>query len=154
MSITFSSDPLPPVVSTWLLCWEDTKLRIASTEVESKSDALAHAALCSECNSYGGPVIEHDRVVNEVNMSNTNAFELLDVLGLSSESFGSLQASDFLGRILLAVAVAPTDPGRPTITEGSVTYCGRNPGYVQKRLAQMRDLAQWCATNNARVTWG
>jgi hypothetical protein len=71
---------------------------------------------------------------------------------------GVLDASDLLGRILCAVAVAPEDAGLPAHQEtgryGAVLLdCGRKPGYLQEKLAQLRSLCQWAEARGQQVQW-
>ena len=96
-----------------------------------------------------------------INVSNINAAHLFATLGYEGEDryLGSADANDFLGRILLAQAVSPADAGVPATTHARDGYatlidCGRGPGYTDGRLAELRDLAQWCADNNRKVVWG
>lgn len=96
-----------------------------------------------------------------VNMSNANAATVFESLGLSlaPDYCGSLPAEDFLGRVLMAEAVAPEDAGVPAMTtmslEGGATMidCGRPEGYTQTRLAQLRQVAEFAQERGASVVW-
>lgn len=117
----------------------------------------------------------------EVNASNDNAVTVLQSLGfITGESRekdwddmwngpSSCEAGDFLGRVLLALAVSPADAGVPAheasardmrgvgalFPEGMrVINCGREPGYLQMRLEQLRELAEFCQARGRLVTWG
>lgn len=153
MSVTFSSWPPSPVLTVELLCWESTKDPLPSTDTTAFADAAKHTTTCSECAAYGGPIVQLNRVVSDVNLSNTNAAALLTVLGFEELS-GSATAEDFLGRVLVAEAINPPDEGRPTVVEGNVTYCGTSAGYTEKRLTQLRELADWANQNSSEITWG
>ena len=95
----------------------------------------------------------------EANMSNANAAVVCGALGIDLEEWGwcgSLPAEDFLGRVLLALAIQPADEGIPvheTTVPGQVRWieCGRRPGYIQERLAQLHDLAQWAVAHDAEI---
>jgi hypothetical protein len=98
-----------------------------------------------------------------VNVSSSNAVVLCAALGidLAAEGWcGSLPAQDFLGRILVALAVSPTDAGVPTHElprePGQVRWieCGRREGYTQERLAQLRELADWAIAHDAEISFG
>lgn len=86
-----------------------------------------------------------------VNMSNSNAAVVCAALGIDLDELGwcgSLPARDFLGRILIALAVNPSDAGRPATVDaapGRATFidCGRPEGYVEERLGWLRALADW-----------
>lgn len=116
-------------------------------------------AACSD------PYCEFFRLVEanaapEINVSNSNAAELLDVLGIAvGEDFsdrcaGSLPGEDFLGRVLIALAVAPADAGVPAVRDGNVISCGRSEGYVQDRLGSLREVAEHAAARGLLVVWG
>ncbi|WP_206663661.1 hypothetical protein [Prescottella subtropica] len=93
----------------------------------------------------------------EVNMSNTNAVMLLDLLGLDTEGFGDCPADDFLGRVLVASALSPADEGVPAHAVGGnprMIDCGRRPGYIQERLGDLHRLAAWAVENGRTVQWG
>ena len=97
-----------------------------------------------------------------VNMSNSNAVVVCATLGIDLQDWGwcgNLGAEDFLGRILLALAIEPADEGVPsheTTVPGQVRWieCGRPEGYVQDRLGQLRELADWAAANGAEISFG
>lgn len=90
-----------------------------------------------------------------VDMANANAAAVLDVLGLPVDDMaGEEDAEAFLGRVLLALAVAPASAELPTFQEGNVVFGGRRAGYVQERLAQLRGLAETARALGLRVTWG
>jgi hypothetical protein len=99
----------------------------------------------------------------EVNMSNMNARFVLETLGVIDEDlWGQESGERFLGRILTALAVAPDDEGVPAhdmfLTEAPETgarivNCGRDEGYLQARLSQLHDVAEWCQANGRDVVW-
>ncbi|MEW1639334.1 hypothetical protein AB0469_35430 [Streptomyces sp. NPDC093801] len=76
-----------------------------------------------------------------VNMANSNAARVLEVLGFD-ELAGDADAEDFLGRVLVALALAPVDAGRPSTAEGNFIDCGRTAGYTQRRLDELRELGR------------
>ncbi|MFI8932373.1 hypothetical protein ACIG3E_32500 [Streptomyces sp. NPDC053474] len=101
--------------------------------------------------------LDPDGDVPSVNLANTNARRVLDVLGLADEHgdlAGGAAAEDFLGRCLVALALEPADAGVPAVQEGRVIDCGRPAGYLQDRLAELHDLAAWCAAQGRAVSWG
>lgn len=97
-----------------------------------------------------------------VNMSNSNAARVCGSLGINLDAMGwcgSLTAQDFLGRILVALAVEPADAGLPSTVDaapGRATFidCGRAPGYAQERLEQLRELADWAVANGVEISFG
>jgi hypothetical protein len=115
---------------------------------------------------------EHEETDLAVNVHNANGARLLDALGLADAEttefgtaatpdplrppamWGTADADDFLGRVLMALGCAPEDEGRPAITEGRIIYGGREPGYLHARLAELHALAEEARTLGRRVTWG
>lgn len=108
----------------------------------------------------------------EVNMSNVNAVRVAETLGFrldpdhDGDLFGAMDATEFMGHVLVGLALAPADegmpahelapgdPGRPAWA-GDARWIegGRHAGYMQDRLEQLRGLAQWAVDNNAKVVW-
>lgn len=120
-----------------------------------------------DCFIYGifTHAVEEGEESPKVNMSNDNSVSVLSALGLMADTdtfedvcCGSVQADDFLGRILMALAVAPESAERPTIVtanENSATLieCGRPAGYVQDRLQGLLRVAEFCRRNGRDVVW-
>lgn len=167
MSVTFSTDP--GQVVDWLL---ECGCGHTSRSLGTDSYGLACAALvaarvglgdgveCANCaDGWGGDMTITSVWSDpspEVNVSNVNATDMLQVLGIDSseELCGSLPADDFLGRVLVATAAAPDDMGRPAVTRGNVTLCARPVGYVQDVLDRLRTLAVHAAARGTTVNWG
>jgi hypothetical protein len=98
----------------------------------------------------------------EVNLSNTNAFDLLEAMGLRPESAGLVAIDSFSGMVAAAVrrhldrrspAIAPTtdhQPGRMTIH-----HCGRRGGYIESRLGDLARLVENARGDGAtHIGWG
>lgn len=96
----------------------------------------------------------------EVQMSNVNATLILDVLGVNPEAdfsdrcTGTLSAEDFLGRVLIAQGVNPSDEGTDSIKTGIMVTFGRPEGYTDMKLSAMRELAEWSIVNGRDIVWG
>ena len=107
------------------------------------------------CGSYNCSVIGIEaETVPEVNMANGNARHVLDLLGLDTEdACGSVTGEDMLGRVLMAQAVAPTDEGTPTYTDGIMTNIGRWAGYSESRLAEIESVARFAIERELEVQW-
>lgn len=96
-----------------------------------------------------------------VNMTNTNARLLLEVLGLDDledDLMGECEPDDFLGRVLLGAALSLFDEGAPakeTVhpSGARIIHAGRSKGYVQERLADLHALAEWAVKNNRTIFW-
>lgn len=112
---------------------------------------------------YYGPYIEalEESPSPSINVSSMNARALLDVLGITREECPDLVGGEdpeaFLGRVLMAQAVAPADAGIPA-TEAAgpgarFIDCGRDEGYIDERLAQLRSLANFCVAEGRDVVW-
>lgn len=124
-----------------------------------------------ECLIYG-PYIQalEESPSPMIDVTSVNARALLDVLGITREEcpdlVGGEDAETFLGRVLMAQAVNPADAGVPARevpkrdAEGNVVVrtgawidCGRDPGYIDERLAQLRTLAEFARAENREVVW-
>ncbi|MDN5917331.1 MAG: hypothetical protein L0I76_19915 [Pseudonocardia sp.] len=69
---------------------------------------------------------------------------------------GECGAEDMLGRVDLALALAPADPGMPwhgLNAAGTVIDCGRRPGYLQDRLHALREVAVFASERGRDVWW-
>lgn len=92
-----------------------------------------------------------------LNLSNGNAAQILDLLGLPVEPDGTAPAEDFLGRVLLAQALAghaaDDTRGRPAVREGNWTECGRRPGYLAEKLTELHQIATWASKHYVPVWW-
>lgn len=95
-----------------------------------------------------------------VHLSNMNARLIMDLLGLGTEHLcGSLDAEDFLGRVLVAQGCSVGDPGRPAemsrgTSGATVIDCGREAGYSEKKLELLREVAEFARARGVPVTWG
>lgn len=97
----------------------------------------------------------------ELNVTATNAGDLLDLLGLPVDTecppSGELAGEDFLGRVLTALALLDTATddahGTPEVVDGNHTYCARRPGYLHHRLTILHDIATAARAAGALVVW-
>lgn len=118
----------------------------------------------------------------EVNVSNTNARYILEILGIGGskeDAFGDYPldddrllneeqafeeyedlcgdraAEDFLGRVLMGLAVAPVSAEVPAHAVGVPNFidCGREEGYAQDVLNRLYVVAEFAQKNNRRVVW-
>lgn len=133
--------------------------------VEYPSFEMAHMVAKGMKPECGDPYCDYVSVEPavaepEVQMSNSNAVGLLDILGIrvgedfSDRCCGSLSAEDFLGRVLLAQGLNPADAGSDTIAIGNMVDCGRPAGYTDAKLDAMREVAQWALANKREIAWG
>lgn len=92
-----------------------------------------------------------------LNMASGNAADLLELLGLRGQWVGEAPAEDILGRCLIAQALlgVATDDGhgRGDVTDGRIVSCGRPPGYLADRLAELREIATWAHHHHLPVVW-
>jgi hypothetical protein len=71
-----------------------------------------------------------------------------------NELEGICDSTDLLARIDLALALAPADAGVPWHeVDPRVIDCGRWPGYLQDRLAALREVAVYARRAHRRVDW-
>jgi hypothetical protein len=98
----------------------------------------------------------------ELNLSNANALDLLEAIGLPPESVGTVAIDSFSEMLAAAVrahldrrspAIAPTtdhQPGRVTIH-----HCGRRGGYIESRLGDLARLVENARGDGAtHIGWG
>lgn len=155
---TFRSD-IPHTITC--LCGEWTQ----GVQYDSYEDAWAMSkSVTSSCaDEYCDKEYVYPTPISaepEVQMSNSNAATLLEVLGLAEgEDFsdyctGSVDAIDFKGRILMAQALNPADEGTDTIALGNMVDCGRPFGYTDSKLSGLMEVAEFALANNLKVVWG
>lgn len=125
-----------------------------------------HLAVCGDEDCQYQRMFTHAIEVDpspEVNLTTTNSLHLLGLLGIEAEDgehpVGSMPAQDFLGRVLIAQAVNPVDAGQP-VTESTaesgmkIIDCGRNEGYSDHRLAELREIAEFGLDRGRDIQWG
>lgn len=143
-----------------------------------------HLAVCGDEFCEGSRMFIHaieEAPAPQVNVSNINAKHLLTLLGSEPlneygdvDLCGGMSGADFMGRILMAIAIAPTDEGTPTYEdtyvdgheapseEGgalavktmTVVMCGRREGYSEGRLEELRQLAEFSIATGRDIQWG
>lgn len=94
----------------------------------------------------------------QVNMANGNAAQVFDLLGVDFDGdCGETSAQDFLGRVLIALALVDTTAddtdGTPSATNTRWTDCGRRPGYLAEKLGVLWEVATWAVEHNTAVRW-
>ena len=159
MSVTFSPRQSGREITHVMKFWCDTPQRVVTADpLTTKAALTAHDFTCVECISYSGSFYEPTFVVDSINLSNSNAVDLLDVLGLSTSFedglFGQIQADDLLGRVLIALSIAPQDLGYESAKVGNVIYSGRSENYIQTRLIQLEAIATFAKSTGCDVIWG
>lgn len=110
-----------------------------------------------------------------VNIGQVNAARILPMLGYEvhetgetffgvpthdDDMYGEADAQEFLGRVLMALAIEPADEGTDTHElpreddrGPHVHQCGRRAGYTEEKLSALHTLAQWCAERGRPVVW-
>ena len=93
-----------------------------------------------------------------VNFANSNAFMILNRLGIDAEYGGKHDATDFLGRVLVA-NVGHDDSGTAdTIDRGpngaTMIDCGHREGYWASAMERLADMATAAARTTGKVYWG
>jgi hypothetical protein len=170
MSVTFTTALDESAPRVFALECADGTVREQRTGGYEQMAALyeAHQLTCEveDCRDYGPSIDMVGDFGPEVNMSNLNARGVLEALGIVDvEMVGEEDGEAFLGRVLLALAVAPADEGVPAhelvagvfvaVGEGGPTFvhCGRRAGYLQERLVQLEEVARWAISVGRPVTW-
>jgi hypothetical protein len=95
-----------------------------------------------------------------VNMSSSSAATVASTLGIDLDAegwCGDMPAQDFLGRVLVALALSPLDEGMPCYevpgTGARMIQGARRSGYLQERLAQLHELAVWAVKHNSDIRY-
>jgi hypothetical protein len=89
-----------------------------------------------------------------LNFNSANAAEVLQLLGHdASDPYGDEDAVNFLGRVLLALALPRADEARPAIVEGRWIRGARRDGYLSSRLKELHGMAEHCVAHGLRVRW-
>lgn len=110
-------------------------------------------------------VVGADESAPTTNASNTNAVSVLQALGLMTDAddfgdvcVGSCSPENFLGRVLIAEAVATNSyvgrsAGNVSTVLGNVYDCGTDDNYLADKLSQLRTLAEYAVATNREVVW-
>lgn len=138
---------------------------------------------CGAPEAYDAFVVVHDSTEHEpsLDVCNINARLLLRALGLAADLgaddvhephpgdappppppeedtplVGELPAEQMLGRVELALALAPADLGLPVRNlnaAGTVVDFGRAEGYLQDRLTDLREVTLYARARQRDVVW-
>jgi hypothetical protein len=100
----------------------------------------------------------------KVQLANTNAVDLFEVLGLLVDGEetpwgGVLEAEDFLSRVLLAQGLFPGGVERSALIEQheggpTIINSGRPANYVEEKLDGLREVADYALAHHLKVCWG
>jgi hypothetical protein len=171
MSVTFSVEGNP--TGTFHFSPAEDCVGGLPTTAASYAQALdirhEHVAQCPECDAWGCyTVADFDtNGTPEVNLANTNARLILDILDIACDDedlAGSMDAEDFLGRVLVAAAMRDDHeagvadevlvPVRPDGTWGATWVdCGTPDNYVPDRLVALEEVALAARSLGRDVTW-
>lgn len=111
------------------------------------------------CNAYPSVSFVPVDSIPEVNVSNRNAEEILDILGyqvgetFSERCAGTVTADDFIGRVMVASGLMLSDPGVPVTQQGQIVSCGRSEGYLNERFEELLTVAEYAVANGFDITW-
>jgi hypothetical protein len=154
LSVTFAAEQDTVQFQLTCSCGEVKLSQVFDTYQEAMDVYPSVVSTCDDEYCRAWPVRAEAVTADELelNLSNANAYYVLDSLGLE-DLCGSLSAEDFLGRILLAEAIAPKDEGMPAYTEGILTHCGREEGYLGDKLALLREIASQAHSKGLQVVW-
>jgi hypothetical protein len=105
------------------------------------------------------PVWSIDTDTYAVNLSNANARELLENLGLAGDDLvGHDDPTDFAGRVLIARALVCDDgvPASTVVGERGATMhlAGRQPGYWAQVYDRLDRLVLQCERLGRTIVWG
>lgn len=148
-----------------------------STYQHAQAALAHHAQLCPDLWCWPDTASIVARTVGDddpvVDVSSSNGALLLRALDLAGELggedvvggacsgtqfpwSGELVADELIERILLARALRPADSGLPAHAlddTGRFIHCGRRPGYLDQRLAELENLARYAVAGHRHVVW-
>ena len=95
----------------------------------------------------------------ELNLSNSNALELLEFLTISNPDYsGAIPAKELEAlcrRALIRLNnVSNLDEEIPTTIEGNIIYTGRPAGYLKNRVEEFLELACQRTSDDDQIYWG
>ncbi|MFJ4680501.1 hypothetical protein [Kitasatospora sp. NPDC088783] len=167
MSTTFEADrpavgpfaascgcPAATAAAEPFLTWEEARYRAEAMGTGARG-ALPGCEMPDMCPDY--PLRVLDVVMASapaVNLHDATAREVFPALGLADGEGGSEDACELLGRVLLASALLPEDPGSEGAVEDRWHTGGRPAGRLQQVLAELAELALWCDARGYCVRWG
>jgi hypothetical protein len=100
------------------------------------------------------------QVGDTVNFNLARGKEMCDLLGIVPVEgdfaglYGEESGENFLGRVLLALALAGTrEVETPAVQDGRFFEGGRRLGYFAERLAELRTLAEQAVACGGTVVW-
>jgi hypothetical protein len=96
---------------------------------------------------------DYDDPATFVNLHNEGAGDLLEWLGLPRQLWGEIDARELAPRCRRRLwdVARNDDAGRAPLVEGRFIDCGRRPGYLRERTAELLRLAE--RAGEARVRW-
>jgi hypothetical protein len=160
LSITFAVEQKADAYQFQLVCscGMTTLSRVFDSYQESVTAHPLFPSTCEDefCRAYPARIEAIDGEDMSLNMSNVNAAHVMDALGIMEDDTricGSMEAEVFLGRVLLAEAIAPADAGMLPFTDGSVTYGGREEGYLEEKLTVLRQIGSYALSEGLTVVW-
>ncbi len=165
MSVTFFVEALDLGTFT-VECWATGQPVPVTTEAPSydaaRTVATDHQATCEAC-AYDRAMVSGNMDVDvSANMSNANAAVVMLALDLPFEDgdmYGHEDGAAFLARVLVAMGTERLDEGAPvaeTRTASGALWidCGRAPGYVAGRLADLHAVATVAVSLGRSIHWG
>lgn len=164
MSVTFTPEIIAEIdISGYeVMCYTNDERTIAIVDTYETAKAIAQKhsdSGCLDCSVYGTAIDTRFAMPHHVNMANGNAAFVMSLLGIEfDDGCGAMDADQFLERLAFAGAIGRGDPGTVTIgykEDGGATMieCGRSVGYVDMRLDQLIEIAEWAKEHNRRVVW-
>jgi hypothetical protein len=169
MSVSFYVEIVPSALNWagFCACGEFQDSTIFASHEEAVTAVFVEKSIVLNCgDEYCAAHLPSVRVVNddddavtEFNVSNSNAAAILDVLGIYANDeqedrlCGSLDATAFMGRVLIAQAISPVDAGIPTTTSGMMTDFGRPEGYLDAKLIELESIARIAMDRGLSVVW-
>jgi len=158
MGVTFFVEQTP---TRWVIACSCGDVNAVSSYTSYEDAVQARTVgvvpVCGDdlCGAYFTHIVAQFPFEGEVQVSSVNGRHILNTLGFDADEdmIGSMSGADFMGRILMAQAVNPSDAGVPATQTGNMVECGRAEGYTDVRLMQVQEIAQYAMEKELTVCW-
>lgn len=160
MSVVFQSEANLNVAHILACVCGQVKTKSFPTYDDAYAEFKTGKYACTD--TYCGYVVVTPAVEEpELQLSNSNALYLIDALNiypdfpLEDKYCGSLPVDEFSALVENALSVLPYDTGLADLRVGRSFFGGREEGYLQVKLINLRNLVAWARENNrANIVWG
>lgn len=159
MSVQFKPEVVGPVISYSVSLWCAEKVADFDGNLKKvEAFLIKHNSKCAQCKAHDGGFYLPRYEWREVSVSNTNAMDILRVLGYESSTqdgiYGAEDAEAFLLKTAKAIESDLDKATRATVVSERVVSFGTDAGYLKRKLSDLAGIAAWANLHNTKVVWG